>query len=318
MEITIIYTPCFLEHDTGGGDHPELPERITSILDVLENGAMGPTLHKVAPKPVSRAMLLAFHEESWLFRFEEAVLSGKTYIDHQDNQVGFESYNAALFSAGAPVCAIDLLESGDRTPKFCLVRPPGHHAEPNRPFGFCFFNNCAIAARHWQQQYGRRRICIIDFDAHHGNGIQTCCEMDPELLYISIHEHPSFSYPGTGYEEERGLGKGKGSIINLPLMPGAGDAQLEELLPQVEQAIAGFAPDALIVAAGFDGHQQDDMSGLNYSTGLFERLGQWLSHTAATHCHHRMISVLEGGYNLDVLAQSVEAYLKGLKQSDLS
>lgn len=315
MDLVVVYDRLFLDHDTGGGDHPELPERLNVIYGALLQGPLSEKIEELAPQPVSRAQLLSFHEEGWLFRFEESVLSGKTYIDHTDNQVGFESYDIALLSAGAGITAIDALESGRKSVFFCLNRPPGHHAEPNRPFGFCFFNNCAIAARHWQQQYDRKKVCIIDFDAHHGNGIQTCCEMDPDLLYISIHEHPSFSYPGTGYAEEKGLGPGKGSIVNLPLMPGAGDEQLLQLLPGIEKQLSQFSPDAMVIAAGFDGHRQDDMAGLHYSTEVYGQLGKVIGQWAQAYCRGRLISILEGGYELSVLAESVETYLLGLLQS---
>ncbi len=219
--LTLITDSRFLDHDTGG-DHPEIPARLQAILAALEQGCFS-CLDFQKTRPAERQWLTAAHDEGWLCRFEEAVLSGKTFIDHVDNQVGYESYEVAALAAAAGLVAIDLLENRQAEQSFCLVRPPGHHAERDRPFGFCFFNNCVVAARYWQQHHGRKRIVVFDFDAHHGNGIQSAFERDADCLYISIHEHPSFSYPGTGYPDEKGVGVGRGSILNLPLAPGAGE-----------------------------------------------------------------------------------------------
>lgn len=310
--LTLISDSCFLDHDTGS-DHPEIPARLQLILANLEQSDCFSSLDFHVTRPAERKWLMAAHDEGWLFRFEEAVLSGKTYVDHTDNQIGYESYNVATLSAGAGLNGIDLLEQGQARQAFCLVRPPGHHAERNRPFGFCFFNNCVVAARYWQQHYGRRRIVVFDFDAHHGNGIQSAFEREAETLYVSIHEHPSFSYPGTGYSDETGFGEGRGSILNLPLSPGAGDEQFLALLHgPVEDKIAQWQPDALIVAAGFDGHRADEMSGLLYSTGLYEKIGQGVRALSDRYCSGRLLSILEGGYELTVLGDSVTNYVRGL------
>jgi acetoin utilization deacetylase AcuC-like enzyme len=310
--LTLISDSRFLDHDTGG-DHPEIPARLQAILATLEQGNCISSLDFQGTRPAERQWLMAAHDEGWLFRFEEAVLSGKTFIDHVDNQIGYDSYEVAALAAGAGLVAIDLLGQGQAEQVFCIVRPPGHHAERARPFGFCFFNNCVVAARYWQHHHQRKRIVVFDFDAHHGNGIQSAFERDADSLYISIHEHPSFSYPGTGYAEEKGLGAGCGSILNLPLAPGAGDEQFLALLHgQVAEKIARWRPDAMIVAAGFDGHQADEMSGLRYSTGLYEQIGQSVRRWSKIHCGGRLLSILEGGYELTVLGESVEAYVQGL------
>ncbi|RUM40256.1 MAG: histone deacetylase, partial [Desulfobulbus sp.] len=240
----------------------------------------------------------------------------RTYIDHPDNQIGYESYDVAMLSAGAGLCGIDLIEQDccdGQHIVFCATRPPGHHAEPTRPFGFCFFNNCVLAARYWQNRYGRRRVCVLDFDAHHGNGIQTAFEEDGEVLYISIHEHPSFSYPGTGWGEEHGLGPGKGKILNIPLAPGSGDRQvLAALDGPVAALLENYQPEAFVIAAGFDAHRLDDMSGLAYSSQLYEKIGRYLALWSQEYCGGRLVSILEGGYHLPVLADCVENYLSGL------
>ncbi len=311
-KITIVTDPTLLEHDTGGGEHPEVPERLEVIRDQLADADFAHQMEYVKPQPATREQLLTFHTEAWLFRFEESVLSGKTYIDHTDNQIGYESYTVAMLSAGTGISGLDLLEQGLADNVFCLTRPPGHHAEPNMPFGFCFFNNCVIAARYWQSR-GKQRVCVFDFDAHHGNGIQTAFEEDADTLYISIHEHPSFSYPGTGWAEEHGTGEGQGTILNLPLNPGAGDSQVLELIDgPIQDILDDFKPDALIIAAGFDAHVRDDMSGLQYSTELYAQLGRRVKSWERKYCPGFLLSILEGGYDLESLAASVEAYLSGI------
>lgn len=315
-KLTLLTDPRFLDHDTGGGDHPETPGRLQTILSSLRQDEMCSSLPIMSGRAAERQWLMAAHDEGWLFRFEEAVLSGKTYIDHSDNQICYESYDVAVLSAGTGLAAIDLLERQEAAQAFCLVRPPGHHAERVRPFGFCFFNNCVVAARYWQQFYGRPRIVVFDFDAHHGNGIQSAFEREEDTLYISIHEHPSFSYPGTGYEDEKGLGVGRGSILNLPLSPGMGDEQFLALLHgPVADKIAAWRPGALIVAAGFDGHRADEMSGLLYSTSLYEQIGKSVRRWSNEYCDGRLLSILEGGYELSVLGESVVAYVRGLLAS---
>lgn len=310
--ITIITHPNCLAHDTGGGEHPETPARLTSILAKLEASPLKERLAFIESSKAQRRWLTTSHDEHYLFRLEECALSGKTYLDHPDNQLCFESYEAALLSAGAGLTGIDLLE-GDTDLVFCAVRPPGHHAERNLALGFCFLNNCVLAARYWQQQYGRKRILILDFDAHHGNGIQSAFEEDPEVFYLSLHEHPTFSFPGSGYAEETGTGKGRGTTLNIPLPPGADDRLVLNALDKcAAPAIAAFAPERIIVAAGFDGHRSDDMSGLLYSTELYGKFGEYLAAWAQRFCQGKLLSILEGGYHLESLADSAAAYLSAL------
>jgi acetoin utilization deacetylase AcuC-like enzyme len=312
--ITIITDPQLLDHDTGGGSHPEVADRIRVVTETLHGGGLADLLEHVPPTPAAREWLLTFHTEAWLFRFEEEVLSGRSYIGHPDNQVCYDTYRVALLSAGSGITGVDLVEGENRGMVFCLTRPPGHHAEAGMPYGFCFLNNCVIAARYWQKKYNRTRICVLDFDAHHGNGIQAAFESEPDTLYISIHEHPSFSYPGTGFAEDDGIGPGAGTILNIPLQPGAGDKEaLKQLDRRAAAKIAEFRPEALIVAAGFDGHRQDDMSDLHYSTEFFRHLGERIGAWAHEYCQGRLLSILEGGYHLPVLGVSVETYLDGIR-----
>jgi len=314
--LTIISHPHYLEHDTGGRDHPECPERLRLIDKQLKESLLFPFITEKIARKAAREDILVYHAESYLFRLEETALKGQTYIDHQDNQICFESYEAILLSAGGSLTGIDLLEEEGGDLVFCSIRPPGHHAERAMALGFCFVNNAVVAARYWQKRYGRQKIAVIDWDAHHGNGIQDAFEEDPDVFYISIHEHPTFSFPGTGYAEEKGLGPGIGTTLNIPLPPGADDSMfLRALSKFVEPALDVFRPERIIVSAGFDGHVLDDMSGLSYSTELYGVIGERMAALADKYCQGKLLSILEGGYHLEALAASVERYLLGLAKS---
>ncbi len=311
-DITIIYHDRFLEHDTEGGEHPEIPQRLNAIMNQLNKGPLKDSFDILNPETASRDWLLKIHKDAYLMRFEEACLSGHQTLGHPDNRICYDSFDIAMLAVGAGLTGIRAVESG-KDVVFCAVRPPGHHAEAALPLGFCFLNNIAIAARYWQEIFKRKKIAIIDWDAHHGNGIQSAFEEDPSVLYISIHEHPTFSFPGTGYSAEHGIGNGIGYTLNIPVSPGTKDDQVLELLDgKARPAIESFEPDAIIVAAGFDGHVMDDMSGLAYSTKLYGNLGLIMDDWAKRLCSGRLLSILEGGYHLDALAASCEAYLAGL------
>jgi acetoin utilization deacetylase AcuC-like enzyme len=304
------------EHATWGG-HPEARERVSAVCERVRRGPLAPALLEQAQHPAAWAAVLAAHDEDYLLRFEEAVLSGREWFDHRDNQIGEGSYAAALLAAGAGPTAIDLIEAGRAPLAFCAVRPPGHHAERTHALGFCFLNNAVIAARHWQRAHGRRRVLVFDFDAHHGNGIQHAFEDDPDVFYVSLHEHPTFSFPGTGYAEEVGTGRGEGATLNVPLLPGARDAAaLEAIEARVDPAVRAFRPEAIVVCAGFDGHLLDDMSGLGYTTDLFARVGRAVALWAREFCRGRSLSLLEGGYHIGSLCDGVEAYLGALAADD--
>jgi acetoin utilization deacetylase AcuC-like enzyme len=310
--LTLMSDERTLEHATWGG-HPETRDRVTAVVGRVRASALGHALVEQRPHIVGWDALLAAHDEEYLLRFEEAALSGREWFEHRDNQLGEGSFQAALLAAGAGPTAIDLIESGRAPHVFCAVRPPGHHAERSRALGFCFLNNAVVAARHWQGAHGRRRVLVFDFDAHHGNGIQHAFDADPDVLYVSLHEHPTFSFPGTGYAEETGTGPGEGATLNIPLLPGAGDAAaLGALEERVDPAVRAFGPEAIVVAAGFDGHLLDDMSGLGYSTDLFRRFGRAVALWATELTGGRTLTLLEGGYHIDSLCEGVEQYLSGL------
>jgi len=307
----LLHHPRCAEHETGP-DHPESPARAGAILRRLQDGPLAAAMTLMEAAPVPREWLEACHDPEYLMRFEESVLSGQTAIDHPDNQICPASYDAAMLAAGAGVMGVDLLEKDASMPVFCNIRPPGHHAERGCALGFCFINNAAVAARYWRRRHGRR-VLVIDWDAHHGNGIQAAFEREAGVFYVSLHEHPTFSFPGTGYAEDLGLAEGKGATLNIPLPPGAGDDEfIEALTGTVAPAVEEFAPTAMVVAAGFDGHEADDMSGLCYSTALYGKLGVYLASWADRFCRGRILTVLEGGYHIDALAAGAEAYIAGL------
>jgi len=309
--VHIVTSAEFAGHDTGGDDHPETQARLEAVISRISDLSwITPHFHE--PAPAARDILLAVHDESYLFRFEETVLMGKGWLDHPDNRISEATYQAALLAAGGVTAGIDLIEGRNLFPVISLVRPPGHHAERSQALGFCFLNNVAVGVRYWQLRHQRQRIAVVDWDAHHGNGIEAAFETDPQVLYVSIHEHPTWSFPGTGWKNDRGSGAGYGTTINIPIPPGSGDEVLREAVTTlVEPAIEVFAPEAVIIAAGFDAHVDDDMSGLAYETKTFHFLGRRAADWSAL-CEGRLLSVLEGGYHLPSLSDGFAAFLQGL------
>jgi acetoin utilization deacetylase AcuC-like enzyme len=221
------------------------------------------------------------------------------------------SAEAALHAAGAAVAGVDAVMEGWASAAFAAVRPPGHHAEPSRPMGFCLFNNAAVAALHARARWGVQRVAVVDFDVHHGNGTQAMFAADPDLFYASSHQHPC--YPGTGEAYERGTAN---NIINVPLRPGSDSAAFrtawsDTILPELDR----FAPGLLIVSAGFDAHKADPLAQLRVETADYGWITQELLRIASAHCGGRLVSVLEGGYDLEALAASAAAHMRALMQA---
>jgi acetoin utilization deacetylase AcuC-like enzyme len=313
-KINIVTHDIYRLHDTSGDKyHPEKPGRITSVVEHLKKGMLSTNLNFIEANCPEREWILKIHNNNYLLRFEEACLAGKEYLAHPDNRISYNSFEAAFYSCGSGLTSIDYVEKQTDGVFFCLSRPPGHHSETSLALGFCFINNVAVAAKYWQEKYNRERIFVLDFDAHHGNGIQASFEEDPSVFYASIHEHPTFSFPGTGYADDNGSGKGIGATLNIPLKPGSGDKQVLEIMDTtIYDALERFKPDAIIVAAGFDAHIDDDMSGLTFSTRLYGEIGMRLFVMAKKFCDGRIISILEGGYNINALCNSIETYLAGI------
>jgi acetoin utilization deacetylase AcuC-like enzyme len=253
------------------------------------------------------------HPESYVAGIAHACSSGVTLLDAGDTRISRDSYDVALLAAGAVVEAVDRVVTGKLRSAFCAVRPPGHHAETATAMGFCLFNNAAIAARHAQQAHGIDRVAILDWDVHHGNGTQEIFYQDPTVLYISLHQYPF--YPGTGAESERGSGRGAGFTLNCPMQAGNGEKEYLHAFDQkILPALDAFKPGLLIISAGFDAHEADPLAGMRLSEESFARMTDLMVRCAGEHCGGRLVSVLEGGYDLDALARSVEAHLTRLAE----
>ncbi|MDX1421582.1 MAG: histone deacetylase family protein [Kiloniellales bacterium] len=304
---TILYThPACLEHDPGGG-HPERPARLQAILEALDAEDFSALERREAPR-AERAQIARVHPEAFVDRILELIpTSGHHGLD-MDTIVSPGSGEAALRAAGALCAAVDAVMAGEADNAFCAVRPPGHHAEPQRAMGFCLFNNVAIGALQARAAHGLGRVAVVDFDVHHGNGTQAAFWDEAELFFASTHQMPL--YPGTGSSNERGA---HGNIVNLPLPPMAGSeefraAMSEGLLP----ALRRFAPEFLLVSAGFDAHQADPLAQLRFRDEDYAWATAELKAVAEDCCAGRLVSTLEGGYDLGALATSAAAHVRAL------
>lgn len=295
-----------LDHNPGVG-HPENPQRLSRILNALAKSPVNQSLQLVeAPLGEDKQVLLAHHETHYENVKGTAPSSGEAALD-ADTHMSPGSLNAALRAVGAACEGIDLLMRGKADNVFCATRPPGHHATPQQAMGFCLFNQIAIAAIHAQQHYSLERVLIMDFDVHHGNGTQDIVKGRKGIFFISSHQSPL--YPGTGHEAENI----EHNIMNVPLLGGTGHDMYQEIFQErIITAIENFAPQLLLVSAGFDAHAQDPLAGLAFTDETYAWLGTTLKELSNKYSGGKMLSVLEGGYNLDVLPGSVFAYLEGI------
>ena len=305
-----VYDDKYLLHDTGE-HHPESPERLKAIYKGLSDSGLLDKLTMIAAEKANQRWIEAVHNIRYIMRFEETCVMGLPEFDHPDNAICRDTYGVALLAVGGVLKAIDEVMAGNVDSAFCAVRPPGHHAEVDTPMGFCYFNNVAIGARYLQKEYGIERVGIIDFDVHHGNGTQHIFDQDPSVFYYSIHEHPSFAYPGTGREFETGVANGTGFTLNSPVLPGKGDDEYRKMLMQdMVPAFKQFKPEVILLSAGFDAHVSDLMSGTNLTTDGYDFVTEVIVNLVNKFADGRVISVLEGGYNLDVLPVLVENHIK--------
>lgn len=305
-----LFEQQYMLHDTGPY-HPECAERLVAILKGLQAAEVLPHLTRIPAKRADMKWIEAVHTQTYIRRFEEVCLSGHRYLDHQDNQMCVDTFETALLAAGGVIEAARMLMENEIENAFCALRPPGHHAEKDQAMGFCYFNNVAIAARYLQTAWNIQRVGIIDFDVHHGNGTQHIFEHDPSVFYYSIHQHPSFAYPGTGREFEQGEGQGFGYTKNSPVLPGQSDDDYrilfeKDLLPACET----FQPDVLLVSTGFDAHKDDEMSDINLTTEGYAWIMRTIMQLAEKYCAGRVISVLEGGYSLERLPELAADHVK--------
>lgn len=306
----LVTHPSSLRHRTGPG-HVERPRRIEAVLAALEADGFAGELARAEPEAAPIEVLERVHERAYLDRLRQAIEGGVTLLDDGDTTCSGDSWDAALHAAGAGLLAVERVVSGDWRRAFCAIRPPGHHAERDRAMGFCLLSNAAIAARHATRALGLARVAIVDFDVHHGNGTQHLTERDPDLFYASLHQYPH--YPGTGAADERGLGEGEGTVLNCPLAAGTGDLEWRTALEgAVLPALEEFDPELVILSAGFDAHRDDPLSGTLVTTEGFRTLTRALVRFADTVCGGRIVSLLEGGYDLEALAASARAHVEEL------
>lgn len=308
LEVRLIYIyhhNDFLLHDPGA-THPENADRVNVILAALSIAPIHyKLLYKSAPLGTNAQVLLAHSAAHLALVLTSVPAEGRHALD-SDTVLSTGSLTAALRGVGAACKGVDDLISSLTTHAFCLSRPPGHHATPTRSMGFCIFNNIVIAAQYAQQKYQIQRVAIVDFDVHHGNGTQDALTGKPGMMYLSTHQSPL--YPGTGTISENR----PGNICNVPLAVGTGDKAYQEIFStQIMSQLNLFKPQLLLVSAGFDAHERDPLGGLALTADTYLWLGQQLRLLADKYCGGKLLSVLEGGYNLDVLSRSVEAYLEG-------
>jgi len=299
--------PSMLRHEPPPG-HAEHPGRLQAVLDALEDM----TLDRREAPYATREALQRVHPAAYVEALEPAFAetSGSRVRLDPDTYISAGSREAIYRAAGACVAAVDAVMAGDDDMAFCAVRPPGHHAEPKTPMGFCIFNNVAIAAMHALDAHGLERVAVIDFDVHHGNGTQTIAEREPRLMFASTHQAPL--YPGTGAVSESGIA---GNVVNAPLPAGAGSAPWRRAMEtRVLPALDAFAPQLILVSAGFDAHKADPLAQMELETEDFAWAARELRALALNHCRGKLVSTLEGGYDLAALAGSAAAYLAALQR----
>jgi acetoin utilization deacetylase AcuC-like enzyme len=305
--VGLIVDSRFEEHDTGPS-HPERPARLAQVHRALSERGLLERGRVLPPEAATDEQLLRVHDGDLVARIAKACSSGQPVVDSMDTAIGASSSAVARLAAGSVASLCGAVARGELGRGFAAVRPPGHHAERDLAMGFCLFNNVAVAARSLTSGHGVGRVLIVDWDVHHGNGTQHIFEEADDVFYFSCHQWPL--YPGTGARHERGRGAGEGTTLNCPLPPGTGDdgflgALRDELVPAAET----FRPELVIVSAGFDAHRRDPLANLEVSTEAYAEATRVVCDLADTWAGGRLVSVLEGGYDLDALADSVVAHL---------
>jgi acetoin utilization deacetylase AcuC-like enzyme len=304
----IVWSDRYRDHRTGS--HPESPERIGAIERALRAAGMFEDRLVLDPQPAALDAVLAVHTPALVDLIREAARQGGGWLD-PDTMVSPDSWDVALLAAGGACVAVDAVMEGQVPRAFAIVRPPGHHAEPGEAMGFCLFNNIAIAARHALDHWGLERVAIVDWDVHHGNGTQAAFWREPRVLFISVHQYPF--YPGSGSSAEVGDGAGTGTTVNIPLRAASDDAvYLSAFEGTVIPALREFQPQLILVSAGFDPHGDDPLAMMRVQADTFGAFATMLRSAAEELCEGRLVLVLEGGYNLTALGQSVVATIRGL------
>ena len=313
---TGLYTnPIFLEHDTG--QHPENANRLRAILDKLESDKLMGKFKVEAGRTATSAEIKMLHTEKLISEVETASESGAQTLHTRDCVISAQTYKASLHAVGSVLDAA--LEVAERRldNAFCAVRPPGHHAEFDTAMGFCFFNNIALAAEFLSREMGFQRILIIDFDVHHGNGTQHFFEERSDIFFVSMHQDPRTCYPGTGFAKENGRGVGTGYTLNIPVPPGIEDTEyLQIFSTDVKPKLEEYNPDFVLISAGFDAHRDDPLASLNLTESTFKKLSFELKRLAEQTAGGRMLSMLEGGYDLNALSSCVSEHLQILASDE--
>jgi acetoin utilization deacetylase AcuC-like enzyme len=309
-KIGLLADPIFERHDTGPG-HPERPARLERLRAALAGSDMARACIPVSPVAAEDGLLELVHEPSYIAQAERECASGSRILDSEDTAVCPESAKISRLAAGSVAALCSKVAAGELSRAFAAVRPPGHHAERSLAMGFCIFNTVAIAARHLCTLEGIDRVLVVDWDVHHGNGTQHIFEEDPAVFYFSVHQSPH--YPGTGARGERGIGAGLGATLNCPLPPGAGDREfLRSLREELTPAAVAFDPDFVLISAGFDAHRDDPLGGLEVSSDAYSEATKIVTAIADNCAGGRVVSALEGGYDLEALSESVLAHLVAL------
>jgi acetoin utilization deacetylase AcuC-like enzyme len=307
--VAIVRDPIYLKH-SNGPMHPEAPERLVAIDRMLSEFPLKENLIDIAPRDASFQELAGIHEESYIRRIEQTQERDFTVLD-PDTSATSDSYAAALRAAGGTLAATEAVLSGSYPAAFAFVRPPGHHAEAGRAMGFCLFNNIAIAAMCAIRQHGLQRVLIVDWDVHHGNGTMHSFYETDEVLYFSIHQYPH--YPGTGRTDEIGRGAGQGYTVNVPLYGGQGDEEYIYLFRQLLVPLSrAYAPQLILVSAGFDTHRNDPLAGMQLSSRAYGRMASILQELSNECCPGRLAFTLEGGYDHEALSEGVASVLSAL------
>lgn len=306
----IVFDSFLKKHDPGLG-HPEQPARVQAIYDRLNSSGTMKILDRIAPRPATDDDLALVHDRAYIELVKRDIQQGRDQLSTGDTSLCEASLDCARLAAGSVLSAADAVLGSESRNAFCLVRPPGHHAEQKRGMGFCLFNNVAIGARYAQHRYGVERVLIADWDVHHGNGTQQIFYSDPSVFFFSTHQSPW--YPGTGDATERGSGKGEGTTLNCPLPAGSGRDQIvgafrARLLPQAR----AFRPDLVLISAGFDSRAGDPLGQFLLQDADFVELTECLLEIADAYAGGLLISVLEGGYNLTGLASAADAHINAM------
>lgn len=306
------YDDVFLQHETGTG-HPESPQRLKAIAERLSASGLLARLPNFAATSCPVEWITTIHGDEYVRRARRSCQEGAPYLDSVDVPISARSYQVAVAAVASVLSTVDAVMEGRVRNAFCAVRPPGHHAMRDQAKGFCIFNNVAVAARYVQKKHNLAKVLIVDWDVHHGNGTQDAFYDDATVLYFGVHRHPF--YPGTGSGDEKGSGEGVGYTVNVPLPAGSGDAQFGKAFQEKLRPVAlAFEPDFVLISAGFDAHAADPLGGMEVTAEGFADLTRIVKEIADTCCDGRIVSVLEGGYSLEGLADSVEAHIRALME----